>query len=591
MSTMESDDTMNLSGEEEDLGGLDQFSLDDWEEMPLKMEEQEVQEAGNAYAASEDAFASAAAGHERTGVRIALIAAAAVLLVYIAGLIFFQFHFLPNTRIDSVNCAWKTAKGADQELIDKIDAYTLTLEEHGEKTEYIYGRDIDLQAEIGGTSATILKQQKSGLWFAAMFQHSDYHLQADVQYDAEKLAAAVQALQVSDSAGMTAPVDAHIAYDERKKTYYIDAGDPGSVILPEVLMQKVKEAVESLKPSLDLQKEDCYQKQAVLADDENLKKNLALINAHTDIRLELQFGENKETLSISEIYPWISSDEKGEIVVDAGQVTAYAAGLAEKYNTYDKDRTLHTSWDFDVTVEKGDYGWKMDVDATAAKIADAIRAGGSQTVEPEWAQTANAFGATDWGNTYVEVNLTKQHLYYYKEGQLVQECDFVSGTVSKDRSTPTGIYSIKYRKSPAILRGINWETPVNYWMPFFDGCGMHDATWRRKFGGTIYYYNGSHGCLNMPIGPTKIIYDNIVAGTPILIYKTETEPVEVVPVHETPWPEGYPTAVPTEAPNETSVPVEVIETPVPVQEPAPTPPPAPPETPATEAPAPPETAT
>jgi len=48
---------------------------------------------------------------------------------------------------------------------------------------------------------------------------------------------------------------------------------------------------------------------------------------------------------------------------------------------------------------------------------------------------------------------------------------------------------------------------------------MHDATWRKKFGGTIYEKDGSHGCVNMPLDVTDDIYNNVSVGTKVLIHK------------------------------------------------------------------------
>ena len=69
-----------------------------------------------------------------------------------------------------------------------------------------------------------------------------------------------------------------------------------------------------------------------------------------------------------------------------------------------------------------------------------------------------------------------------------------------------------------MLRGPGYASPVSYWMPFDGGIGLHDATWRYKFGGEIYKTNGSHGCVNMPLSTAKTIYENIESDTPIIVY-------------------------------------------------------------------------
>ena len=55
-------------------------------------------------------------------------------------------------------------------------------------------------------------------------------------------------------------------------------------------------------------------------------------------------------------------------------------------------------------------------------------------------------------------------------------------------------------------------------MPFNGGIGIHDASWRNKFGGEIYKTGGSHGCVNSPYEVAKAIFDNIEVGTPVVCY-------------------------------------------------------------------------
>ena len=91
----------------------------------------------------------------------------------------------------------------------------------------------------------------------------------------------------------------------------------------------------------------------------------------------------------------------------------------------------------------------------------------------------------------------------------------MSGNLSKGWGTPAGSYPLTYKQRDAVLKGENYRTPVDYWMPFNGGIGMHDAKWRSSFGGTIYKTGGSHGCINLPHSVAKKIYENISAGMPV----------------------------------------------------------------------------
>ena len=125
-------------------------------------------------------------------------------------------------------------------------------------------------------------------------------------------------------------------------------------------------------------------------------------------------------------------------------------------------------------------------------------------------------------NTYIDVNLTTQNVVYVLDGNVVWESPCVSGDTSKRRSTPTGIFAVYGHVKGTYLTGPTWHNWVDYWMPFSPGgCGLHDATWRKKFGGEIYKTNGSHGCVNLPPDKAKELFDMINIGTVVIVHKDE----------------------------------------------------------------------
>jgi lipoprotein-anchoring transpeptidase ErfK/SrfK len=210
-------------------------------------------------------------------------------------------------------------------------------------------------------------------------------------------------------------------------------------------------------------------------------------------------------------------------------VTAYVKDLAAEYDTAYKEKKLQTSYGGTVEISKGFYGWQIDQKKEAEELYEILLSGESQVREPVYKQTAASHGENDYGDTYVEINLTAQHLHFYKDGQLVVESDFVSGNAARGYDTPSGAYPLTYKQRNAVLKGATYRTPVSYWMPFNRNIGMHDANWRGSFGGSIYKTNGSHGCINLPVGVAKTIFENIETGMPVLCYRldgTENKPVK-----------------------------------------------------------------
>ena len=60
--------------------------------------------------------------------------------------------------------------------------------------------------------------------------------------------------------------------------------------------------------------------------------------------------------------------------------------------------------------------------------------------------------------------------------------------------------------------GPGYASPVKYWMPVKGGIGIHDASWRKEFGGEIYKKSGSHGCINTPTDVMSTLYDMVEGG-------------------------------------------------------------------------------
>jgi membrane protein involved in colicin uptake len=80
--------------------------------------------------------------------------------------------------------------------------------------------------------------------------------------------------------------------------------------------------------------------------------------------------------------------------------------------------------------------------------------------------------------TYVEVSIAQQHLWFYEKGKLTLETDVVTGNKDGECDTPTGKFTMTSRALDTTLTGPGYSSFVNYWMGFYGGCGIHDASWR-----------------------------------------------------------------------------------------------------------------
>ena len=146
--------------------------------------------------------------------------------------------------------------------------------------------------------------------------------------------------------------------------------------------------------------------------------------------------------------------------------------------------------------------------------------GGSKKVAVK-AKSNSLYGSAPSG-TWVEVSIDTQMLFMYVNNKLYVSTPVVTGNIG-DRMTSKGLHHVISKKSPARLRGSyggsSWDTTVNYWLGFTsDGQGIHDATWRSAFGGSIYKGDGSHGCVNTPLAAVSKVYSKAYVGMPVIVY-------------------------------------------------------------------------
>ena len=217
------------------------------------------------------------------------------------------------------------------------------------------------------------------------------------------------------------------------------------------------------------------------------------------------------------ISEWLVRDN-GKVSLDEEKVADFVTKKSKEHDTYSKKRSFVTTDGREITLESGNYGWRTARAEETEALIDAIRQGEVTEKEPVYSQTALQKGQNDIGSSYVEIDLGSQKLYLYQEGSMILETDLVSGNVSNGWTTPAGVFGLTYKTKNAVLRGTNYETPVNYWMPFNGNIGMHDATWRRSFGDNIYLTNGSHGCINLPLEAAAQIYECVSTGFPVVCY-------------------------------------------------------------------------
>ena len=381
--------------------------------------------------------------------------------------------------------------------------YTLNIKEKGGKEESIKGSDIGYQVTVSGSIQNILDSQNATGRVAGPSGENTHTMEVSAQYNEEALNNKISNLSCISGGSIVTTKDASISAYEEGKEFTIVPAVQGNDVDPEKTKQVITAVVRAGSRELSLEETGCYRTVGVWESDENLKALCAAMNSRRTKQLRYVFGDASEVLSGETMASWITGSSNGQVTLDQEKVAAFVANLAATYDTAGKTRTFTgvTGAEYQLT---GPYGWKIDQAGEIAALTELIQSGSawqdgdSADREPVYSQSAVSRTGGDWGNTYVQVDLGGQHVYMVKDGTVVWDAPCVTGNVSKDYTTPAGIYSLTYKEKDRILRGkkldngkYEYESHVDYWMPFNGGIGLHDASWRSKFGGTIYQTSGN----------------------------------------------------------------------------------------------------
>lgn len=450
---------------------------------------------------------------------IFLICLFVVIGFYVAGMMHFKDRFFLNTKINGVDVSEMTVEQVEDMIAQQIGAYQLQIAERGDKMEIITAADIDYHYVSNGEVQAFKDNQKIYTWPMYFWKSIAYTFDSSAQYNEELLTSAIAALECLDETKSVAPVNAYIDYLDGR--YQVLPEVEGNLLDREKTENLIREAVKVGSIKVSLEDMNCYMIPAKRQNDTGMAATCDKLNTYISTDVVYQFGSKTETLNGDIIRPWLSYDEEGNVDLNIDAVYEFVYQLAQKYDTVDKPRQFVTHSGTTVSVEGGYYGWLIDQEVEVSELIEVIRNGTQGIRYAVFAQTAVSWENSDLGDTYVEIDLSGQHVWMYVNGEEIVSTDCVSGTMSKpDCITPPGTYTLYYKESPSVLKGENneYESKVTYWMPFNGGIGLHDASWRSSFGGNIYQTNGSHGCINLPLNAAKIIYENVYDGIPIICY-------------------------------------------------------------------------
>ena len=431
---------------------------------------------------------------------------------------YYSTHFFRGTVIDGHDVSKMTVDEVKDVIKENVSRYVLKIKELDRK-EKITAADVQLEYVDDGKIDELMEKQEEGKWLFHLAGSESFDINAGTKYNEEKANEKIASLECFKEENVTKPQDATLK--DENNVFSIQAEVEGNEVNIEKLTKAVTDALKKGETSIDIVKNDCYNHPTVFRNDETLKARMDKWNEYMRVNVTYAFGDNIETVNGDTVKPNVVDDGTNvELPTDWIRTLVYDWG--QKYDTFGLARPFTTHSGEEVMIEEGgDYGWVIDKDVTIADVTDAVLTGAQGERTPTFLYSAMGWDNGDLTGTYVEVSISEQHLWCYKDYELVIDTDVVTGLPTKERETTRGCFAIDAKKEDAVLGSLDvqgYASPVSFWAPFNGGQGLHDAPWRDEFGGDIYESNGSHGCVNIPPWNMEAIYNAIEIGNAVVIY-------------------------------------------------------------------------
>lgn len=458
-----------------------------------------------------------------------LILLCGMLVVLCGGLalgMYYRKNFPVNTWINGVYCTGKTIEEVNAELVEQTVLPQITIVD-GEGEEWFLEADsVELKPDYRKALKRYLKQNAIAMWMENLYTPVEAEL-TDIQYswDERKLRESLEQLEFVRKEEQR--TDGCFIRYSQENGYFLYDGNKGRLNLEEA-WTFVQNCLSQGKMCIDLREDNCYNDLEDSPRDVSQRQMWKQLERFFDCKLIYDMGAEQIPLTPEILSSFLKSDEerqlltdeKGQISLNEERVEQWVENLAENYNTCDTVREFQSTRGDIVSVQYSTYGTELDTEEEKKYLLNAL---GVERTEPElhipaYKQEGFVRGLDDIGDTYIEVDMTEQHMYYYVDGELKLDTDVVTGNTGRRMGTPEGINYVYNKQRNRVLRGADYATPVKYWMPVKGAVGIHDAGWRKEFGGEIYKRNGSHGCINTPPDVMAELYDMVEIGTPVIMF-------------------------------------------------------------------------
>ncbi|MDD2969715.1 MAG: L,D-transpeptidase family protein [Lachnospiraceae bacterium] len=436
---------------------------------------------------------------------------------------YYRDSFSFGTWINGVYCTGKTIDEIDQELLSNRKTPIFTILLKNGTTVSLNAEAFDYRENYKNILQSELESQNSFFWGSNLFQSNSKILLPEISCNMEELKDLLDREAFIKMNQHTSSPKVKIMESDKGFELF---DNTDSILNYEYATAKIITSILAGENRIELDDGLSYEKIEITPDMLKTYQLWEKVKEFQDFRIRYLFGDTEEILDSSVVADWITIDsdgnfildENGDLILNQEMVKEYVASLASKYDTLGGTRIFQATRGEMVTIEGGTYGNQLDQETETEYLINAFLQNNDADRIPVYIKSAKKQGSDDIGDTYIEIDMTEQTLYYYEKNELKVLTPVVTGNLKYGRETPARVCYVYAKQKNRILRGPGYAAHVNFWMPVYGNIGIHDAKWRDEFGGNIYKTDGSHGCINTPFDTMKQLFDIVEIGTPVIMY-------------------------------------------------------------------------
>ncbi len=311
-----------------------------------------------------------------------------------------------------------------------------------------------------------------------------------------------------------APKDAYPKFE--KGAYTIQPEAPGTQLDPDVVAKALQQSLIGAEPGqLTFEVADCdpYLTAAVTVENGTFDFQAALQRDSANVAITVKLLDKTQILDVADV---VTVDEDGVVQTDRQALEQIVSGWAQSLRGVNVPYIFNSRKEGPVALDFVRVNYDLNQQLLVAMLEPLARQLESTTVEAPFI-CVRKDQPFELGGTYVEVDIKNQWMTYYVNGEVLVETDVVTGA-DWGYPTPEGLYAVETMERKCWLSGPDYNVFVEYWVGFWGGYGIHDASWRTIFGGEKFLRDGSHGCVNTPGEKMQIIYENVDKGVPVIVH-------------------------------------------------------------------------